>query len=182
MNKRNFKTLVIAVFLALASGAALLFGAAEKADLSVQGLRCEYLSNPLGIDVLKPRLSWVLNPTAGLRGQKAYRVLVASTPAILRKNQGDQAECASQTVPHRVRFTVYGQEKPPERDNGYDSAILANAVSIDGWKNPVQLYAKHPDIGLPCLSRPYKDSQPNEHQKQAVQCPSQIEEVIVFSR
>ncbi len=43
-------------------------------------LRCEYMVNPLGIDVVKPRLSWVF--PSSLRGQKqtAYRVVVASTP------------------------------------------------------------------------------------------------------
>jgi hypothetical protein len=90
MNKRNFKTLLTVVLLALASGAALLFGAAAaNSQSSVQGLRCEYLSNPLGIDVQKPRLSWLLNPAANVRAQSAYRVLVASAPAILRKDQGD---------------------------------------------------------------------------------------------
>ena len=48
-----------------------------------------YLTNPLGIDVQKPRLSWTLNPAAGIRGQQAYRLLVATSPAALQKNQGD---------------------------------------------------------------------------------------------
>jgi len=62
--------------------------------------RCEYLTNPLGIDAVKPRLSWKIaglesnatGPQAeiprGLR-QTAYQVLVASTPDLLAKNQGD---------------------------------------------------------------------------------------------
>jgi len=62
--------------------------------------RCEYLSNPLGIDAGKPRLSWKIagsksnatSPQAeiprGLR-QTAYQILVASTPDLLAKNQGD---------------------------------------------------------------------------------------------
>ena len=29
-------------------------------DLAVVRLRCEYRANPLGIDVVKPRLSWVI--------------------------------------------------------------------------------------------------------------------------
>jgi alpha-L-rhamnosidase len=62
---------------------------AEKVALSVQGLRCEYLSNPRGIDLQTPRLSWRLDPVAGVGTQSAYRVLVASTPAILLKDQGD---------------------------------------------------------------------------------------------
>jgi len=92
MNTSKFRTLlaVVLILLALPFGAALLFGdEPAKADLSVQGLRCEYLSNPLGIDVRKPRLSWRLGPAASVRGQSGYRVLVASTAAILQKDQGD---------------------------------------------------------------------------------------------
>jgi alpha-L-rhamnosidase len=55
----------------------------------VKNLRCEYLKNPLGIDVVNPRLSWMME--SGERGQKqtAYQILVASTPEILAKDQGD---------------------------------------------------------------------------------------------
>ena len=39
-------------------------------------LRCEYLENPLGIDVPEPRLSWILESTARGRRQTTYRILV----------------------------------------------------------------------------------------------------------
>jgi alpha-L-rhamnosidase len=52
-------------------------------------LRCEYLSDPLGIDEPAPRLSWIVE--SGERGQRqtAWRVLVASTEQLLRQDQGD---------------------------------------------------------------------------------------------
>jgi len=67
--------------------AALLFAPlASLHAAEVANLRCEYLTNPLGIDVAKPRLSWVME--SGERGQRqtAYQVLVASTPERLSKN------------------------------------------------------------------------------------------------
>ena len=48
-------------------------------------LRCEYLENPLGIDVTEPRLSWrIENIKANVRGQKqtAYQILVAASAAV----------------------------------------------------------------------------------------------------
>lgn len=75
--------------LALSVGAVGLFGANVDTTFSVRGLRCEYLSNPLGIDVQKPRLSWLLNPAENVRDQSAYRVVAASSPAILERDQGD---------------------------------------------------------------------------------------------
>lgn len=58
----------------------------EPADL-----QCEYLKNPLGLDVPRPRLSWKMGTTLTTRGQKqtAYQVLVASSRALLDKNEGD---------------------------------------------------------------------------------------------
>ena len=51
--------------------------------------RCEYLTDPLGIDVGKPRLSWVILSACRGARQTAYQVLVASAPELLAKNQGE---------------------------------------------------------------------------------------------
>jgi alpha-L-rhamnosidase len=87
----RFHRIVLAVALVgLHFEAAMGWGADPATSNSpVYGLRCEYLQNPLGIDVQKPRLSWVLNPAGNVAGQSAYRVLVASSPAILKKDRGD---------------------------------------------------------------------------------------------
>jgi len=60
----------------------------------VANLRCEYLKDPLGIDVPKPRLSWVMEDGGQKtedrgRKQTAYQILVASTPELLAKDKGD---------------------------------------------------------------------------------------------
>jgi alpha-L-rhamnosidase len=53
-------------------------------------LRCEYLSNPLGIDVLQPRFSWVLEHFARGEVQTDYQVLVATHADSLKQDAGDQ--------------------------------------------------------------------------------------------
>jgi len=58
-------------------------------NLSPVDLRCEYLENPLGIDALKPRLSWKLDSSIPGQKQTAYRILVASSPEKLDSNIGD---------------------------------------------------------------------------------------------
>jgi len=63
-----------------------------NASVEIINLRCEYLENPVGIDVKYPRLSWKLkavNPDN--RGQKqiAYHILVSSSPNLLDQDQGD---------------------------------------------------------------------------------------------
>lgn len=56
---------------------------------TVNDLRCEHLSNPLGLDVVKPRLSWKLNASERGARQTAYQILVASSPTLLAQDQGD---------------------------------------------------------------------------------------------
>ena len=55
-------------------------------------LRCEYRVNPKGIDVMQPRLSWLLkqdDPTFRRQKQTAYRVIVASNSEFLADGKGD---------------------------------------------------------------------------------------------
>ncbi len=55
-------------------------------------LRCEYLPDPIGIDVTNPRLSWklvALDEDARGQRQTAYQVLVASSPELLAADKGD---------------------------------------------------------------------------------------------
>ena len=60
-------------------------------ELMPTELRCEYLTNPTGIDTVQPRLSWTLADVEHVRGQKqtAFRVLVASTREKLAADTGD---------------------------------------------------------------------------------------------
>jgi len=52
-------------------------------------LRCEYQHEPLGIDVLKPKLSWWPGDDRPAELQTAYQVLAASHPELLRMDEGD---------------------------------------------------------------------------------------------
>jgi alpha-L-rhamnosidase len=57
--------------------------------VGAEGLRCEYLTEPLAIDAAKPRLSWVLQSDGRGQRQTAYQALVASTPESLAADRGD---------------------------------------------------------------------------------------------
>jgi alpha-L-rhamnosidase len=51
--------------------------------LLVQDLRCEYQDNPLGIDVVQPRLSWKLASAQRGVAQSAYQIRVTETSEVL---------------------------------------------------------------------------------------------------
>ncbi len=61
----------------------------QQGAFEIANLRCEYLVNPLGIDVLHPRFSWEM--VSGERGksQKAYQILVADSKTSLNNNEGN---------------------------------------------------------------------------------------------
>ena len=99
------RTVVVAA-LALASVVQTGRLASGQTTFSVEGLRCEYLANPLGIDVETPRLSWDLTPGPRGREQSAYQLLVASTEALLQQNKGDLLD-SGKTSSDRNTFVAY---------------------------------------------------------------------------
>ncbi|GHU61623.1 alpha-rhamnosidase [Bacteroidia bacterium] len=51
-------------------------------------LRCEYLENPLGIDVRSPRFTWLLDDSRYEAKQTAYRLIVDTDSSAVIKGQG----------------------------------------------------------------------------------------------
>jgi len=99
------RTLIITLTTRATSGAAitpaaLLLSLALAASLPPQAnaaatgllparLRCEYLENPLGIDTVAPRLSWIVESNERGQRQIGYQILVADTEEKLRASVGD---------------------------------------------------------------------------------------------
>ncbi len=52
-------------------------------------LRCEFVSNPIGISTARPRLSWWVSDARPAEMQSAYEVVAASDPALLERDEGD---------------------------------------------------------------------------------------------
>ena len=82
------------------------------------GLTCEYLTDPLGIDVLQPRLAWVPNHSQRGQRQTAYQVLVSESMDALSQGNGDwwdsskmssvdSIQAAYQGAPLRSGHTYY---------------------------------------------------------------------------
>jgi alpha-L-rhamnosidase len=65
---------------------AILFGEGETA---VSTIKCEYEVNPLGVENLHPRLSWLITSKLRNQLQVAYQVLVATSPEKLLADKGD---------------------------------------------------------------------------------------------
>jgi alpha-L-rhamnosidase len=113
-----------------------LLGAPAKTTFSAQELRCEYLLNPLGIDVQKPRLGWLLSPAENIRGQSAYRVLVASSPAILKHDQGDLWD-SGRVASGQSTWIDYGGKKLISGERVYWKVrVWSDAGQESKWSEP----------------------------------------------
>ena len=77
---------------------------AAAGPLPPSALRCEYMVNPLGIDVASPRFYWVPAHTERGARQTAYQVLVGTTPDAAKGGQWDSGKVASAGTVH----VVYG--------------------------------------------------------------------------
>ena len=64
-------------------------GSDAASALKVVAPRCEYLNDPVGIDETAPRLSWRVESDERGQKQTAYRLLVASSPTVLERGEGD---------------------------------------------------------------------------------------------
>lgn len=144
--------------------AAAAFAQAPTAPLTAANLRCEYLHDPIGIDVLNPRLSWeVAAPADGPRGrrQTAYHVRAANRPEAL----ADAPDCwdsgwidGDRTLqvpyggpPLRSRQTVHWQVRLRD-EAGHEGPWSAPATFTAGVIDPAEWTAKW--IGASAERRP----------------------------
>ena len=75
----------------------------------VTDLRCEYLSNPVGMDVANPRLSWQMKKDLRGARQSAYRILVATSDELLTKNTPDLWDSGKIDSDQSIQVTYRGK-------------------------------------------------------------------------
>ncbi|MHB8655844.1 MAG: alpha-L-rhamnosidase [Terriglobia bacterium] len=104
--RQNWRTIFLVGLLAC-----ILPGDASGVEgpMAPSNLRCEYLANPRGIDVLQPRFSWVLEHTGRGETQTAYQVLVSTHAESLMKDQGDQWDSGKVTSDDSTQIDYKGK-------------------------------------------------------------------------
>jgi alpha-L-rhamnosidase len=78
----------------------------------VTGLECEHLNSPIGIDEVRPRLSWRMEDARQGISQLAYRILISKDSASLLKKTGDSWD--SGKIASSLSLVIYnGQALEP---------------------------------------------------------------------
>ena len=119
------------------AGAVFLFASPVLAQspLSVTNLRCEYKTNPIGLDVAEPRFSWEL--VAAQRGtmQTAYQIRVAISEAQLTR---PNPLWDSSKQPSEASIHVF--YKGPALESGrryyWQVQVWDNHGNTSGWSKP----------------------------------------------
>ncbi len=129
----------LAVVLGLAGGLALAGG--QACSVTVADLRCEYLKDPLGIDVSQPRLSWKLaaaDPQARGQRQTAFQVLVASTRALLDKDQADLWDSGVASLDQSVHVVYTGRPLGPGTECFWKVRVKDENGVTSAWSQPAR--------------------------------------------
>jgi len=134
------RSLLIGLF-SLMIPAAAIFAAEAQSVLHPVDLRCEYRANPLGVDTLAPRLSWklaVADPTARGLGQSAYQVLVASSEALLTRNQGDLWDSGKVNADGSIQVPYAGKTLSSGELVWWKVRVWDNDAKPSAWSEPAR--------------------------------------------
>jgi len=105
----------------------------------VTGLRCEFMKTPLGIDDAQPALSWTIQDDRHGVMQTAYRVLVASSTALLAQGQGDLWD-SGDVASDQSHLVVYAGKPLVSRERCFWKVQVRTAADgqtlTGGWSEP----------------------------------------------
>ncbi len=81
----------------------------ESSKVNITNLRCEYKTNPLGVDIEHPRFSWNLESDHRSAAQAAYQILVSSDLQKLSDNIGDTWDSQKITSDKSIQIQYEGK-------------------------------------------------------------------------
>ena len=144
----KWNLLALGLILYAAPGHAVNTSAADTAGSSsapasvdLADLRCEYLQDPLGIDVRQPRLSWRLAAKdAAARGlrQTAYRVLVGSSLDRLAKDEGDRWDSGDVASSQSVHVVYAGSPLASRVECFWKVRVRDQDGKLSAWSQPAR--------------------------------------------
>lgn len=132
----NNKILLLAALSALPA-------TSQAAPVEVSHLTCESLVNPLGIDIVKPRLAWRMIDTTRGQKQTAYQILVASAPQVLAKDRGDLWDSGKVVTAQAAHITYAGKPLNSHALAFWKVRVWDKANQASSWSIPA-----HWSIGL----------------------------------
>lgn len=108
----------------------------SSAAMVVEQLACEQRTNPLGVDVEQPELSWILqSPIRGDR-QTAYQILVASTESLLKKDSGDLWDSGKVVSDETIQISFAGKPLKSSQQVFWKVRVWDASGKVSQWSSP----------------------------------------------
>jgi alpha-L-rhamnosidase len=108
----------------------------SEARLDPIHLRCEYLSNPLAVDLtLSPRLSWKLESSDPDQVQSAYQILVASDQDLLAQNKGNLWDSGKVSSDETTGITYEGKKPGSRAHYFWKVKVWDKANKASAWSS-----------------------------------------------
>jgi alpha-L-rhamnosidase len=108
------------------------------AAIAPVNLRCEYRSNPSGIDVVQPRLSWQVQSGERDQGQSACQILVADNQELLQKNQGNLWDSGKVAGDDTVNIAYAGKPLASGEQCFWKIKVWDKNGEASGWSAPAR--------------------------------------------
>ncbi|HOX57361.1 MAG TPA: family 78 glycoside hydrolase catalytic domain [Candidatus Paceibacterota bacterium] len=104
-------------------------------------LRCEYLEDPLGIDVMQPRLSWLLSAdhrTERGQAQSGYQVLVANSARELKAGGGDLWDSGKVASDKSIQVRYAGKPLISGQECFWKVRVWDEQGKASAWSEPAR--------------------------------------------
>jgi alpha-L-rhamnosidase len=124
--------------LAILSLILLSFGEAVTAGIYPSGLTCEYLKDPMVIDILNPRLSWINIDPDHTRNQiqTAWQIRVASTQESLLKDNPDLWNSGKIVSTESTNVIYRGKALTSRQDCWWQVRVWDSKGKVSEWSDP----------------------------------------------
>ena len=110
-------------------------GAAEG-GLSPARLRCEYLTDPLGIDVKAPRLSWIVESKERGQKQTGYQIKIAQAAATLADDGADLWDSGQVASDETLAVVYAGKPLRSHQTCFWKVRVWDKAGKPSSWSEP----------------------------------------------
>lgn len=107
-------------------------------DIRPTELKCEYRTNPFGLDQTRPRLSWIPEGEGRWRKQTAYQILVASSREMLDQDRGDLWDSQKVLSEETVNIPYQGNSLRSKQECFWKVRIWDEDSLVSRWSDPGQ--------------------------------------------
>ncbi len=107
-------------------------------DVAVENLRSEYQVNPIGLDMARPRLSWILASEERGQRQTAFQILVASSGGSLAGHHGDLWDSGKMTSDQSAQVEYGGTPLRSRARAWWKVRVWDKDGRLSRWSPPAQ--------------------------------------------